>query len=943
MVNTQSPPPRTRSSVYSQPIPSPLHGRFPISTPTSPQLLPSSTTYTTLPPLSPKSQSTPSREAAEKERTITQLSFPPPLKRHVQHPLILAFDHPSEIEDEIDWELREEVFVGEWKIGESLGRGTSGTVKLGRSIKSGVFAAIKKVRRLPQTHKEASLVHREIALMKLVAPHPHLVELFDVYETHDDLYLITEYCPQGELFQYVQTHVLTPFEVHRFYSQLISALLHLSQLSISHRDIKFENLILFTDSDGHHSLKLADMGMATLQLSSSLLKTSCGSPHYAAPEIIEGKPYDGGLADVWSSGVCLFAMIARRLPFDHEHIPTLLGMIKLGEYEWDEVIQGWEKEIVEGSLRRDVKERFTLEEISRHPYLTSNPRPPSIQLFDGDGTVKKERDFVDFENLDLAILASLGIVLKVALLDEVKEMLRLDLNHARYFYSKLLYFRQTAPTLPPTVSSSTTYDEIDDDSTELYGSVVPSISTSHFPVPPPPPSPAFPPFDPSKVIQEIEQTTPSKWDPLLNPPRASLLSHEILQSLAHSHSHSEHTSYSAPPQTQTFPSYLNCLHEFGPIASAPPQIESFPSEPLPSLPRLTEDLPRKSSVAITESNKPFLDLEQSDSTSLRSDYSYSVLDRPSIDSTRSNERIPRKKPSMHQRIRSLLSPPSPRPNSQHLPLPYPVSPRISTTQAVPTRARPHSPTPSTATTSSRLTRSSAYRSLGRALLGKDPKSPVLETTFPSTEISYAQRVVLETLSPSSASPVPSSTFSLNSRQKEKIGDDLRFLASTSSSSSSPALLLQPKEGTKTVRKSTIKKKLSSRMLEFFHDNDESTSSSAATPTTSITKLTKQKRRPQALSIASSNLLAVNAKIESRPPSLVKKLSSFALGSSRSSQPLAPPSPLTLNSPTPISSNFDQSDTPSSIIASLQSYPLRSSSHSSRRPNSELLTFPVRPT
>jgi len=143
-------------------------------------------------------------------------------------------------------------------------------------------------------------------------------------------------------------------------------------------------------------------------------------------------------------------MIARRLPFDHEHIPTLLGMIKLGEYEWDEVIQGWEKEIVEGSLRRDVKERFTvswcseftslsfemtdyalefvpqLEEIAIHPYLTSIPRPPSIRLFEEEGTTSKEKDFVDFENLDLAILASLGIVLKVAMLDEVKEMLRLD-------------------------------------------------------------------------------------------------------------------------------------------------------------------------------------------------------------------------------------------------------------------------------------------------------------------------------------------------------------------------------------------------------------------------------------------------------------------------------------------------------------------------------------
>ena len=75
---------------------------------------------------------------------------------------------------------------------------------------------------------------------------------------------------------------------------------------------------------------------------------------------MQGELYDGSLADVWSSGVCLFAMIARRLPFDHEHIPTLLKMIKLGEYEMDESIQGWEKEVVSGSLERDVKERWTV-------------------------------------------------------------------------------------------------------------------------------------------------------------------------------------------------------------------------------------------------------------------------------------------------------------------------------------------------------------------------------------------------------------------------------------------------------------------------------------------------------------------------------------------------------------------------------------------------------
>ena len=486
---------------------------------------------------------------------------------------------------------------------------------------------------------------------------------------------------------------------------------------------------------------------------------------------------------------------------------------------------------------------------------------------------------------------------------------------------------------------------MDDDSTELYGSVLPSISPSHFPSPPPVLTPTFADFDYWNPRCEIEETTPLKWDPSLNPPQAPLLSSEIVQSLAHSYSEQSHIRHSAPPQPRPLPFDLKCLHEFGPIASAPPQIESFPFEPFPNSPRVVQDPPRKNSAASTESNKPFLDLGQSDSASLQSEYSYSVLNRSSLDLPRSSinhyERIPRKKPSMHQRIRSMLSAPSaPRPGP--LPVPLPASPRISTSQAL--RNRPSSPTPSTATTSSRLTRSNAYRSLGRALLDKDPKSPVLESSFPRSEISYAQRVVLETLSPSTASPVPSSTLSLNSRRKEKIGDDLRFLASTSSSSS-PALLLQPKEGTKTARKSTIKKKLSSKMLEFFHDNDDATPSSpASTPTTTTVKLTKKKRRPQALSLASSNLHDVNAKIDSRPPSLVKKLSSFGIGSSRSSQPLPLPSPLILNSPTPRNWNFDKKDMNrcSSTISSLHSPPLRSSPHSVKRPLSEPLTFPVHP-
>ena len=140
MVNLQPRSARARSSAYSlnQPIPSPLHGRFPHSTPSSPRPLPYPSPHATRPPLSPKSLATRSTTAENEQgnESITQLSFPPPLKRHAQSLLPSAANTPSESESEkeVDWEVREEVFVGEWKIGQSLGQGTSGSFLLSLSL-----------------------------------------------------------------------------------------------------------------------------------------------------------------------------------------------------------------------------------------------------------------------------------------------------------------------------------------------------------------------------------------------------------------------------------------------------------------------------------------------------------------------------------------------------------------------------------------------------------------------------------------------------------------------------------------------------------------------------------------------------------------------------------------------------------------------------------------
>ena len=93
---------------------------------------------------------------------------------------------------------------------------------------------------------------------------------------------------------------------------------------VSHRDLKPEN-ILITENN---VVKIADFGLSNLMKDGKYLKTSCGSPNYAAPEVISGKPYCGADADVWSCGVILYALLAGYLPFDEEVLPALFKKIR---------------------------------------------------------------------------------------------------------------------------------------------------------------------------------------------------------------------------------------------------------------------------------------------------------------------------------------------------------------------------------------------------------------------------------------------------------------------------------------------------------------------------------------------------------------------------------------------------------------------------------------
>ncbi|KAG7093594.1 hypothetical protein E1B28_007260 [Marasmius oreades] len=269
--------------------------------------------------------------------------------------------------------------IGAWKMGRTIGRGSSGRVKLARHAKSGQMAAVKIVSKSflysrtesldeaasEAEYKELSL-QREIIVMKLIE-HPNVMRLYDVWDLPDEIYLILEYVQGGELFDYLCEKGRLPVsEALSYFQQIIHAVDYCHRFNIAHRDLKPENILLDTDLN----IKIADFGMAIFQ-SDAMLRTSCGSPHYAAPEVVSGGSYDGTKADIWSCGIILHALLVGRLPFDDEDCEVLLQKVGQGKFEMPRDIPPLAQDLLRRMLTKDVRRRINMTQIQAHPFFTS--------------------------------------------------------------------------------------------------------------------------------------------------------------------------------------------------------------------------------------------------------------------------------------------------------------------------------------------------------------------------------------------------------------------------------------------------------------------------------------------------------------------------------------------------------------------------------------------
>ncbi|XP_071830597.1 serine/threonine-protein kinase BRSK2-like [Apostichopus japonicus] len=295
--------------------------------------------------------------------------------------------------------------VGPYRLEKTLGKGQTGLVKLGVHCITGRKVAIKIVNKEKLSESVLMKVEREIAIMKLIE-HPHVLGLFDVYENKKYLYLILEHVSGGELFDYlVRKGRLTPREARKFFRQIISAIEFCHSHSVCHRDLKPENLLL----DDRNNIRVADFGMASLQLEQSLLETSCGSPHYACPEVIRGEKYDGRKADVWSAGVILYALLVGALPFDDDNLRNLLEKVKKGVFHIPHFVPPDCQNLLRGMVEVNTEKRLAISQIKRHPwYLVGSRNENQEELISRNIQPLKVPVLLGEEDIDPDVLASMG-------------------------------------------------------------------------------------------------------------------------------------------------------------------------------------------------------------------------------------------------------------------------------------------------------------------------------------------------------------------------------------------------------------------------------------------------------------------------------------------------------------------------------------------------------
>uniref|UniRef100_A0A8D2KXF7 MAP/microtubule affinity-regulating kinase 3 n=1 Tax=Varanus komodoensis TaxID=61221 RepID=A0A8D2KXF7_VARKO len=288
----------------------------------------------------------------------------------------------------------EQPHIGNYRLLKTIGKGNFAKVKLARHILTGREVAIKIIDKTQLNPTSLQKLFREVRIMKGLN-HPNIVKLFEVIETEKTLYLVMEYASAGEVFDYLVSHGrMKEKEARAKFRQIVSAVHYCHEKNIVHRDLKAENLLLDADAN----IKIADFGFSNEFTLGSKLDTFCGSPPYAAPELFQGKKYDGPEVDIWSLGVILYTLVSGSLPFDGQNLKELRERVLRGKYRVPFYMSTDCENILRRFLVLNPTKRCTLEQIMKDKWINIGYEGDELKPYK-----EPEEDFADAKRIEVMV------------------------------------------------------------------------------------------------------------------------------------------------------------------------------------------------------------------------------------------------------------------------------------------------------------------------------------------------------------------------------------------------------------------------------------------------------------------------------------------------------------------------------------------------------------
>ncbi|XP_056431699.1 serine/threonine-protein kinase MARK2 isoform X9 [Gadus chalcogrammus] len=288
----------------------------------------------------------------------------------------------------------EQPHIGNYRLLKTIGKGNFAKVKLARHILTGKEVAVKIIDKTQLNSSSLQKLFREVRIMKMLN-HPNIVKLFEVIETEKTLYLVMEYASGGEVFDYLVAHGrMKEKEARAKFRQIVSAVQYCHQKFIVHRDLKAENLLL----DADMNIKIADFGFSNEFTLGNKLDTFCGSPPYAAPELFQGKKYDGPEVDVWSLGVILYTLVSGSLPFDGQNLKELRERVLRGKYRIPFYMSTDCENLLKKFLILNPSKRGSLEQIMRDRWMNVGHEEEELKPY-----IEPQPDYKDPKRTDLMV------------------------------------------------------------------------------------------------------------------------------------------------------------------------------------------------------------------------------------------------------------------------------------------------------------------------------------------------------------------------------------------------------------------------------------------------------------------------------------------------------------------------------------------------------------